>query len=126
MTEVHFTDITISGNSISRPPRKEGRNKEGKDQFIITFSLSGHAKGPWIETFNRLREGRSRQVSSLQLPTVSDDQIHITCPLDDQLQDQLDNLKRVVATTNQMYREHLQAIEDEKSSSDEILHKLRF
>ncbi len=126
MAEINFTDITIAGNSTARPPRKEGRNKEGNDQFIITFSLSSHAGGPWIEIFNQVRGGRSSQASSLHLPTVSDNQIQITCPLDDQLQDHLDNLKRAVATTNQMYREHLQAIEDEKRRSDELLHRLRF
>src|SRR5437867_802230 len=120
MAEAHFPDISIVGNITSKPPRKEGRNKEGKDQFIITFGLSRNAKGPWIETFNRVWGKRSKQASLLQLPIVSEDQIQITCPLDDQLQGHLDDLKREVAATNQAYREHLQAADDEKRSHEEI------
>src|ERR1051325_1698279 len=94
MTEADFTDIIIIGNNTSKPPRKEGSNKEGKDQFIITFSLSRNAKGPWVEAFHRVWGKRSKQTSSLQLPIVSDDQIQLTCPLDDQLQGRLDDFKR--------------------------------
>jgi hypothetical protein len=54
MSEVQFSDITIVGNSPAKAPRKEGKTKEGKDQFIITFSLSSNAHGPWIEIFNRV------------------------------------------------------------------------
>ena len=125
MAEVNFTDISIIGNNTSKPPHKDG-NKEGKDQFVITFSLSRNAKGPWIETFNRVWGARSKQTPSLPLPVVSDDQIQITCPLDDQLQGHLDNLKREVATTNQVYRKQLEAADDEKRSHDEILRTLRF
>jgi hypothetical protein len=57
---------------------------------------------------------------------VRDDQIQIACPIDDQLQGHLDNLKQVVATTNQMYRAQLQAIDDEKRNHGELLQKLRF
>jgi hypothetical protein len=57
---------------------------------------------------------------------VRDDQIQIACPIDDQLQGHLDNLKQVVATTNQMYRAQLQATDDEKRNHDELLQKLRF
>jgi hypothetical protein len=39
MSEVQFSDITIIGNSAAKAPRKEGKTKEGKDQFIITMSL---------------------------------------------------------------------------------------
>ena len=61
MNEDSFTDITIIGNSSSKLPRKEGKTKDGKDQFIITFSLSGNAKVPWIETFNRAWVERSKK-----------------------------------------------------------------
>jgi len=54
MSEAQFPDITIIGNSAAKAPRKAGKTKEGKDQFIITFSLSSNAQGPWIETFNRV------------------------------------------------------------------------
>src|SRR5205085_4459338 len=124
--EVHFTDITITGNNAAKPPRKDGRSKEGKDQFIITFNLSSYAKAPWIETFNRLWGEFNRQTPSLQLPIVSDGQIQITCPLDDRLQGHLDNLKRVVTTTNHVYRENLQAMENEKRGNEEKLQRLRF
>ncbi len=126
MTEADFTDIIIVGNHTAKPPRKEGNSKEGKDQFIITFSLSSNAKGPWIETFNRVWGERSKQIPSLPLPIVSDGQIQITCPLDDQLQGHLDSLKREVATTNQVYRAYLRAAEDEKRSQDDLLRKLLF
>ena len=96
MTEANFTDITIIANSSSKPPRKEGKDRDGVDQFIITFSLSNSAKGPWIETFNRAWGERSKKIPSLRLPVVSDDRIQITCPLDDQLQGHLDDLKREV------------------------------
>jgi hypothetical protein len=126
MAEADFTDITIIGNSTSKPPRKESSNKEGRDHFIITFSLSRNAKGPWIEAFNRVWGKRGKQTASLQLPIVSDDQIQLTCPLDDQLQGYLDDLKREVATTNQIYRDQLRATENEKRSHDELLQQLRF
>jgi aminoglycoside phosphotransferase len=57
---------------------------------------------------------------------VKDDQIQIACPLDDRLQGYLDNLKQVVATTNQVHRAKLQATDDEKRNHDELLQKLRF
>src|SRR5437868_8767831 len=104
MAEAEFTDIIIIGNHTAKPPRKEGNNKEGKDHFIITFSLSRNAKGPWIEAFNRAWGKRSKQIPSLPLPIVSDDQIQITCPLHDQLQGHLDDLKRAVASTIKVYR----------------------
>jgi hypothetical protein len=126
MAEVDFTDIIIIGNHTAKPPRKEGRNKDGRDQFMITFSLSRNAKGPWIEAFNQVWRKQSKQTASLQLPIVSDDQIQITCPLDEQLQGYLDDLKRDVATTNQMYRDQLQATENEKRSHNELLQQLRF
>jgi hypothetical protein len=126
MTETDFIDITIIGNHTAKPPRKEGKNKEGKDHFIITFSLSRNAKGPWVEAFNRVWGKRSKQASLLPVPIVSDDQIQITCPVDDQLQDHLDDLKREVAATNQVYRASLQAVDDEKRSHDVLLQKLRF
>ena len=126
MNEANFTDITIVANSSSRPPRKEGKTTDGKDQFIITFSLSSNAKGYWIETFNQAWVKRSKKTTSLRLPVVSDDKIQITCPLDDQLQGHLDDLKREFATTNQLFREHLQKIEDENHKHDEILQNLRF
>jgi hypothetical protein len=126
MAESHFTDIIIVGNILSKPPRKDGKNKEGKDQFIITFSLSQNAKGLWIETFNRVWGEHSKQTKVLQLPIVKDDQIQIICPLDDQLQDHLDGLKREVATTNQVYREQLRATDEEKRSNEQILERLRF
>ena len=53
MAEVQFIDISIVSNRTSRPPRKEGSSKEGKDQFMVTFNLSSNPKGPWIESFNR-------------------------------------------------------------------------
>jgi hypothetical protein len=126
MAEVHFTDITIVGNSPSKPPRKDGKNTEGVDRFVITFSLSKNAKAAWVETFNQVWGERSRQTSLLPLPVVSDDQIQITCPLDDRLQSHVDALKREVATTNQLYREYLQAMDDEKRAQDELLQQLRF
>jgi hypothetical protein len=57
---------------------------------------------------------------------IRDGQIQIVCPLDDQLQGHLDNLKQVVATTNQVYRAQLQAVDDEKRYHEELLQKLRF
>ena len=126
MSEVQFSDITIIGNSAAKAPRKEGKTKEGKDQFIITFSLSSNAQGSWIETFNRVWGKRGNEPPLLSLPMVRDDQIQIACPLDDQLQDHLDNLKQVVATTNQVYRAQLQATYDEKRNHGELLQKLRF
>jgi hypothetical protein len=126
MSEVQFSDITIIGNSVAKSPRKEGKTKEGLDQFIITFSLSSNAQGPWIETFNRVWGKRGNEPPLLPLPVVRDDQIQIACPLDDQLQGHLDNLKQVVAMTNQVYRAQLQATNDEKRSHEELLRKLRF
>jgi hypothetical protein len=126
MSEVKFSDITIIGNSAAKPPRKEGQTKEDKDQFTITFSLSSNAQGPWIEVFNRVWGKRSNEPPLLPLPMVRDDQIQIVCPLDDQLQGHLDNLKQIVATTNQVYRAQLQAIDDEKRNHEELLQKLRF
>jgi len=126
MTEAGFTDIIIIGNNTSKPPRKEGSNKEGRDQFIITFSLSRSAKGAWIEAFNRVRGKRGKQALSLPFSVVNDDQIQLTCALDDQLQSHLDDLKREVATTNQIYRDQLQATENEKRTHDELLQQLRF
>lgn len=126
MTEADFTDIIIIGNHTAKPPRKEGSNKEGQDHFIITFSLSRNARPPWIEAFNRIWGARSKQIPSLPLPIVSDDQIQITCPLDGQLQGHLDNLKREVAATNQVYRAYLRATEDEKRHQDELLQRLLF
>ena len=126
MSEVQFSDITIIGNCAAKAPRKEGKTKEGKDQFIITFSLSSSAQGPWIETFNRVWGKRGNEPPLLPLPMIRDDQIQIACPLDDQLQGHLDNLKQVVTTTNQMYRAQLQSIDDEKRNHVELLQKLRF
>ena len=126
MSEVQFSDITIVGNCAAKAPRREGKNKEGKDQFIITFNLSSNALGAWIETFNRVWGKHGNEPSLLPLPMVRDDQIQIACPIDDQLQDHLDNLKQVVATTNQMYRAQLQATDDEKRYHEELLQKLRF
>ena len=126
MSEVQFSDITIIGNSAAKAPRKEGQTKEGKDQFIITFSLSSNAQGPWIETFNRVWGKHGDGPPLLPLPMIRDDQIQIACPFDNQLQGHLDDLKQVVATTNQVYRAQLQAIEDEKRNHDELLQKLRF
>jgi hypothetical protein len=126
MTEEQFTDIIIVGNNKSKSTRNEGKNKEGKDQYLITFSLSRSAKGTWIETFNRVWGEQDKQPHSLKLPVVRDDQIQIICPLDDQLQSHLDNLKRKVSTTNQVYREQLRAADDEKRNSDKILQTLRF
>jgi len=126
MSEVQFPDITIIGNSAAKAPRKAGKTKEGKDQFIITFSLSSNAQGPWIETFNRVWGKRDNEPTLLPIQMVKDDQIQIACPLDDQLQGHLDNLKQVVATTNQVYRAQLQAIDTEKRNHDELLQKLRF
>ena len=126
MSEVQFPDITIIGNSAAKAPRKAGRTKEGKDQFIITFSLSSNAQGPWIETFNRVWGKRDNEPTLLPIQMVKDDQIQIACPLDDQLQGHLDNLKQVVATANQVHRAQLQATDDEKRNHDELLQKLRF
>ena len=127
MNEDSFTDITITGNSSSKLPRKEGKTKDGKDQFIITFSLSSNAKVPWIETFNRAWVEKSKKTpSSLRLPVVSDNKIQITCSLDDQLQGHLDDLKEELTTTNQRFREHLQDIEDENQRNGEILQNLKF
>jgi hypothetical protein len=126
MSEVRFSDITIIGNCAAKGPRKEGKTKEGKDQFIITFSLSSNAQGPWVETFNRVWGKHGNEPPLLSLPMIRDDQIQIACSLDDQLQGHLDNLKQVVATTNQVYRAQLQAIDDEKRNHDELLQKLRF
>jgi hypothetical protein len=126
MDETYFTDITIVGNSNSKLPRREGINKEGKDQFIITFSLSSSASGLWIETFNRVWKQRSNQPNSLELPIVKEDQIQILCPLDDQLQVHLEELKRETAITNEVYREKLRATDEQRSRNDEILQKLKF
>jgi hypothetical protein len=126
MSEVQFPDITIIGNSAAKAPRKAGKTKEGKDQFIITFSLSSNAQGPWIETFNRVWGKRDNEPTLLPIQMVKDDQIQIACPLDDQLQGHLDNLKQVVAATNQAHRAQLQATDDEKRNHDELLQKLRF
>jgi hypothetical protein len=126
MSEVQFSDITIVGNCAAKAPRKEGRTKEDKDQFLITFSLSSNAQGPWIETFNRVWGKHGNEPPLLPLPVVRDDQIQMACPIDDQLQGHLDNLKQVVATTNQVYRAKLQATDDEKRSHEELLQKLRF
>jgi hypothetical protein len=126
MSEVQFSDITIIGNCAAKAPRKEGKTKEGKDQFIIAFSLSSNALGAWIETFNRVWGKRGNEPPLLSLPMIRDDQIQIACPLDDQLQGHLDNLKQVVATTNQLHRAQLQAKDDEKRNHDELLQKLRF
>lgn len=126
MSEVQFSDITIIGNCAAKAPRKDGKNKEGKDQFIITFSLSSNALGAWIEIFNRVWGKQGNEPPLLSLPMVRDGQIQIACPLDDQLQGHLDNLKQVVATTNQAYRAQLQAKDDEKRDQDELLQKLRF
>ena len=126
MSEVEFPDITIIGNSAAKSPRKAGKTKEGKDQFIITFSLSSNAQGPWIETFNRVWGKRDNEPTLLPIQMVKDDQIQIACPLDDQLQGYLDNLKQVVATTNQVHRAQLQATADEKRNHEELLQKLRF
>ena|SRR5207253_8038802 len=126
MTEADFVDIMIIGNHTAKPPRKDGKNKEGQDHFIITFSLSRNARPPWIEAFNRIWSERSKQVPSLPLPIVSDDQIQITCPLDDRLQGHLDDLKRGVAATNQAYRAYLRAAEDEKRHHDDLLQRLLF
>jgi hypothetical protein len=126
MSEVQFPDITIIGNSAAKAPRKAGKTKEGKDQFIITFSLSSNAQGPWIETFNRVWGKRDNEPTLLPLQMVRGDQIQIACPLDDQLQGHLDNLKQVVATTNQVHRAQLQATDDEKRNHEELLQKLRF
>jgi hypothetical protein len=126
MAETHFTDIIIVGNSISKLPHREGKNKEGKDQFIITFSLSSSPSGLWIETFNRVWKKHGEQTHSLQSPTVKDGQIQIICPIDDQLQVHLADLQRESATTNQVYREQLRAIDEERNNNDEILRKLRF
>jgi hypothetical protein len=126
MSEAHFTNITIVGNSTSKPPRKDGRSREGRDQYIITFSLSSHVKSPWIETFNRIWEARNRQSGSINLPVVSDNQVQLTCPLDDRLQNHLDELRQAFAAANQRYREHLQAADDEKRTIEGILQRLRF
>src|SRR5262249_11533746 len=126
MSEVQFSDITIIGNSAGKAPRKEGKTKEGIDQFIITFGLSRNAQGPWIETFNRVWGKHGNEPPLLPLPMVRDDQIQTAGPVDDHLKGHLDNLKKVVATTNHVYRAQLQATEDEKRNHDELLQKLRF
>ncbi len=126
MAEAHFTDIIIVGNSVSKPPRKDGKNREGKNQFIITFSLSRSANGSWIETFKRVWEKQGEQPHSIQLPIVKDDQIQIICPVDEQLQSHLEDLQREAATTNQVCREQLRATDEEKRGNEEILQKLRF
>jgi hypothetical protein len=126
MSEVQFPDITIIGNSAAKAPRKVGKTKEGIDQFIITFSLSSNAQGPWIETFNRVWGKRDNEPTLLPIQMVKDDQIQIACPLDDHLQGYLDNLKQIVATTNQVHRAQLQATDDEKRYHEELLQKLRF
>jgi hypothetical protein len=126
MPEIQFSDITIIGNRADKAPRKDGKTKEGKDNFIITFSLSSNAQGAWIEIFNRVWGRRGNEPPLLPLPMVRDDQIQIACPLDDQLQGHLDNLKQVVATANHAYRAQLQAADDEKRNYDELLQKLRF
>jgi hypothetical protein len=126
MSEVQFPDITIIGNCAAKAPRKVGKTKEDKDQFIITFRLSSNAQGPWIETFNRVWGKRDNEPTLLPIQMVKDDQIQIACPLDDHLQGYLDNLKQVVATTNQVHRAQLQATADEKRNHDELLQKLRF
>lgn len=125
MAEANFTEILIVGNHAFKPLRRDGKNKEGKDQFIVTFSLSKIAKGAWIETFNRVWE-HSKEASSLQLPKVKDDQIQLICTLDDQLQSHLDDLKVKVARTNRAYRDELQASDDEQRSLEVILQTLRF
>ncbi len=126
MAETYFTDITIVGNSISKLPRREGITKEGKVQFIITFSLSSSASGLWIETFNRVWKKPGNQPHSFELPIVKDNQVQIICPLDDQLQVHLEELKRETAITNEVYREKLRATDEERSRNDEILQKLKF
>ena len=126
MSEAQFSDIVIVGNCASKTPRKEGTTKEGKDLFIITFSLSRNAQSPWIETFNRVWGKNREGVPILSMPMVKDDQIQIACPLDEQLQSHLDNLKQIVITTNDVYRAKLQAIEDEKRVQEELLQKLKF
>ena len=126
MTEADFIDIIITGNHTAKPPRKDGKNKEGQDQFIITFSLSSNARPLWIEAFNRVAGEHSKQILSSPSSIVNDDQIQITCPLDDRLQGRLDDLKREVARTNQAYRAYLRAAEDEKHSHEELLQRLLF
>jgi hypothetical protein len=126
MSEVQFSDIAIIGNCAAKAPRKEGKTKEGKDQFIITFSLSSNSQGPQVETFNRVWGKHGNEPPLSPLPMIRDAQIQIACLLDDQLQGHLDNLKQVVATTNQVYRAQLQTIDDEKRNHDELLQKLRF
>jgi hypothetical protein len=126
MTEADFIDITIIGNHTAKPPRKDGKNKEGQAQFIITFSLSRDARPPWIEAFNRIWGERSKQIPSLPLPIVSDDRIQISCPIDNRLQGHLDDLKQEVAATNQAYRAYLRAAEDERRSQEEFLQRLLF
>lgn len=126
MTEAQFTEINIVGHNASKPPRKDGKNKAGKDQFIISFNLSMNANVLWVETFNRMWGEHSKQTNTLQLPIVKDDHIQIICSIDDQLQDHLDDLKREITKTNRVYLEHLRATDKEKRSNDEILQKLRF
>jgi hypothetical protein len=126
MAQVQFEDISIVSNRTSKPPRKEGSSKEGKDRFMVTFNLSSNPKGPWIASFNRTWDQRSKRTPSIPLPIVSDDQIQITCPIDDQVQSHLDDLKQDVAIANRLYREYLQAADDEKRSHDEVLQNLRF
>ncbi len=121
MAESHFTDIIIVGNSISGLP-----HREGKDQFIVTSILSSRPSGLWIETFNRLWKNHAEPSHSLQSPIVKDDQIRIICPIDDQLQGYLEDLKREAATTNQVYREQLRATDEERRNNNEILQKPRF
>ncbi len=126
MAEAQFTDILITGNSVAKPPRKEINNKDGIDRYIVTFSLSSYVKSFWIETFNRMWAETSQQIPAIPPPLVRDDLLQVTCPLDDQLQGHLDDLKRVVATANQGYREQLQAADYEKRNQDAILQMLRF
>jgi hypothetical protein len=126
MDQMQSAEISIIGNCATKPPRKEGKNKDGQDQFLITFSLSQSAKGLWVEIFNRVWGVRAKQTPSLPLPIVSDNQIQICCPCDDRLQWHLDELKREIATANRIHREQLQASDDEKRAQSEILQKLRF
>ena len=126
MSEAHFTNITITGNSATKPPRKDSRSRVGLAQYVFTFSLSGHVKSLWLETFNRVWEERSRQAPAISPPLISDNQIQIICPPDDQLQQILDELKQAFALTNQRYREHLQAADAERHIVDGILQRLRF
>ena len=126
MTEVHFTDLAIVGNHATKPPRKDGKNEMGQDQFIITFSLSRHANGYWTEAFNRVCGEQDNRTRYLRLPLVKDDQIQILCPIDDQLQVHLDDLKQLIEMTNRLCREQLSATDEEKRHQVEILQRLRF